>query len=529
MDIIKKKICLEPFISRFDSKHSFINENGKIDYNEGGKKSNWGKIPLDVILDDRYSNLELCKEELPLTNVGENYILRYGNMIKWYSWLNDFYKTTDFFVATKNYDEINGASLELIDNSEVDMFSEDSRFSSPSVVFYEKSGDITEIECGNIVGINVSANTFNSIFRKEEDGYRTDIEFINMVKDCFDGKIIKEGELEKYVIQHFSIPIYIDSDYDNCGALTSYMSKWQPYKDYVNGDVVFYEDIKSGESGTYALEMKNENESVLTGKGYFDKKNDGWVPLNLIEKDSKKVENVKVPSKLNNVRRTKSNAVDDNGNSLPFIIDDNDTSIPFMVGYSLSNDGSTVDVLKEVIFSETSTGKAYTARTENEYITYSNIKQNLFYDDYGSGNITFKYTIGAIPQKNANGIIVSYEGGIEYEDTFAFEMAKIENVAYNGSTGNTFNYIDIKYENIDNFENNTIFSNVTYNCNEFNENNGITTFKNEELIGVEWVNEKIGIDIDRGKASLFERMNILGEVNTFDDLKNYKNNYFDLE
>lgn len=528
MDIIKKKICLEPFISRFDSKHSFINENGKIDYNKGGKKSNWGKIPIDVILDDRYSNLIICEEELPLTNVGENYILRYGNMIKWYSWLNDFYKTTDFFVAIKNYDEINGASLELIDNSEVDMFSEDSRFSSPSVVFYEKSGDITEIECGNIVGINVSANTFNSIFRKEEDGYRTDIEFINMVKDCFDGKIIKEGELEKYVIQHFSIPIYIDSDYDNCGALTSYMSKWQPYKDYVNGDVVFYEDIKSGESGTYVLKMKNENESVLTGKSYFNE-DDGWEPLNLFEKDSKSVENVKVPSKLNNVRRTKSNAVDDNGNSLPFIIDNEDTSIPFMVGYSLSNDGSTVDVLKEVIFSETSTGKAYTARTENEYITYSNIKSNLFYDDYGSGNITFKYIIGAIPEKNAKGIIVSHEGGIEYEDTFAFEMAKIENVAYNGSTGNTFNYIDIKYENIDNFENSTIFSNVTYNCNKFNENNGIATFKNEELIGIEWVNEKIDIDIDRGKASLFERMNILGEVNTFDDLKNYKNNYFDLQ
>ena len=56
--------------------------------------------------------------------------------------------------------------------------------------------------------------------------------------------------------------------------------------------------------------------------------------------------------------------------------------------------------------------------------------------------------------------------------------------------------------------------------------NNIDTYKNDELIGVEDITKKININIERGKSSAFERLHILTEIKTLNDLEKYKNNYF---
>ena len=46
MDIIQKKICLEQFISRFNSKHPYINESGGTITGT----VNWGHIHTDIVI-----------------------------------------------------------------------------------------------------------------------------------------------------------------------------------------------------------------------------------------------------------------------------------------------------------------------------------------------------------------------------------------------------------------------------------------------------------------------------------------------
>ena len=97
-----------------------------------------------------------------------------------------------------------------------------------------------------------------------------------------------------------------------------------------------------------------------------------------------------------------------------------------------------------------------------------------------------------------------------------------------------YNAFDISYDNpltnnnIENDNKNVILSNITFNVgasDEFMFNN-IDTYKNDELIGVEDMTKKININIERGKSSAFERLHILTEIKTLNDLEKYKNNYF---
>ena len=72
---------------------------------------------------------------------------------------------------------------------------------------------------------------------------------------------------------------------------------------------------------------------------------------------------------------------------------------------------------------------------------------------------------------------------------------------------------------------------MRYNSNqllsEFQDVNG---FLDESVLGIQDIKMDVDAYIDRNKnnTASFERHNILGEVNTFDDLSNYRNNYFNL-
>ena len=47
-------------------------------------------------------------------------------------------------------------------------------------------------------------------------------------------------------------------------------------------------------------------------------------------------------------------------------------------------------------------------------------------------------------------------------------------------------------------------------------------------MGVQFINPDVDANIQRGTAASYERHNILGEIKTFDDLENYRNNFFEL-
>ena len=101
-----------------------------------------------------------------------------------------------------------------------------------------------------------------------------------------------------------------------------------------------------------------------------------------------------------------------------------------------------------------------------------------------------------------------------------------------------FRYINIDYDKSYRYDNESGFSEIgkkmavmRYNSNqllsEFQDVNG---FLDESVLGIQDIKMDVDAYIDRNKnnTASFERHNILGEVNTFDDLSNYRNNYFNL-
>ena len=84
--------------------------------------------------------------------------------------------------------------------------------------------------------------------------------------------------------------------------------------------------------------------------------------------------------------------------------------------------------------------------------------------------------------------------------------------------------------NIENETNNPILSNISFNVGQTIEDIAQKdyVFKDENLMGIEDIKKEININIERGVSSAFERLHIMSEVKSFNDLLNYKNNYFKL-
>jgi hypothetical protein len=618
MDIIQKKLCLEPFISRFYSKHPYINEGGEIVTIPESDMGNWGYVHTDIVIS---SGNTLCniKNKIPFIQKDENYnyYLRYGTMIKWYSWINDFFRTTNFFISTKNNEFV------LSSINDIDVF--DSRYTTSNLLFCKSTDDlnINNINCNDIIGINDSADIFNSVFRISGDTTRYEVKFIELVNNCF------AGNNGGYSIPYISISIYMDSDYDDCGILTPYSSYWDPHKTYTLGDIVsyngeenkgmyvltagthieyveitgvlydkIYTDYGNAKTGTVSgspyyvvngdINIAEKEEEYLFEGGkrkvcrknnsfyfpiivlknnslFFNPNNGYWKQIYETTSSSKDI-SATTRSRLEEVRCTKQ-SVDDNGNNLPFLIPiktfidkngkeqlvqllDGDTiftDIPFKVGitYSMLNDDKTFTVNSldkiTITFNNKNTSEVITSATPINYKTHfykKNDSGDILIGDTG-GTITFEYTIGGYKTSNSNNI----NGGIKYNETYDWKCNTLTGLTIDGCEDITCCYIDILYENnsetisvettkigVENETKNVIFSNINYKGEVFDDSDPyFTSFKKIDLLGIEDIHEDIEIDLDRGNSSVFERLNILGEVNSFNDLKNYRNNYFGLE
>ena len=81
---------------------------------------------------------------------------------------------------------------------------------------------------------------------------------------------------------------------------------------------------------------------------------------------------------------------------------------------------------------------------------------------------------------------------------------------------------------VEKYRNNIILSNIGFATKQtfddkFQHGNMV---KDDFMVGIEGVNNNIDINVERGSSSAFERLHILSEIKTFNDLENYKNNYF---
>ena len=332
--------------------------------------------------------------------------------------------------------------------------------------------------------------------------------------------------------------IYYDQENHMCYIPLAY---YCGYYDSNNNEI-YFDDLIDGEIKTNHWIINSDESSLRSLK--IDGYNDEWSSI------EDKIES-KIESKLSSLRRYKK-SYDDDGNELPGIIN-----------YTIVNGVKAINPELDFIFSINEVHNLSETYDEynGRYVYHGDIIESILYskdgisfnsDKDGANFIKFIYYIGVKLNENIdnNGnkywsISNEYEDGTKYDETYHINIAMTKNnVKIDGKE------VNIKYDEID-FSTNTtiIYSNdldyapiktifskaISYSNQLFSKNENNNTFnivnspiyKEEYKLGISTpIKKDVNVYIDRGINAAFERHLIFGEINTYQDMENYKNDYF---
>ena len=154
--------------------------------------------------------------------------------------------------------------------------------------------------------------------------------------------------------------------------------------------------------------------------------------------------------------------------------------------------------------------------------------------------ITFTYHIGCEVNTNDNdsAITIVEDTGIKYIESFTYAYKTYDMYYQDTNTYKEIVYMDIDLttgEYADNDDINSIggsvrVADVSFRSDSLSNEMYLKTFafKDEATSRLISANKDIDASIERGDYAAFERHNLLGEIKTFSDLKNYRNNFFNL-
>lgn len=277
----------------------------------------------------------------------------------------------------------------------------------------------------------------------------------------------------------------------------------------------------------------------------------------LLTVDYDKVYTGVTESKLITLKRQKT-PVDDHGVKLPFVPKyesgvtlSGDTELQYLVGITDENmydDGTWIcDDLVSISKIITASGETY--KEEINPGDGGVITSDQF-DDIGT--VEFVYYIGATLDIDSteSGVTKTRveKTGVKYTEQWNYEKKTI-NFEVDGAS-NDFTYIlfyptdngETSKSNLDLNGKTPIYSIIEYYDKQAKEVSVLlmNSYKDEDLLGVQNINDleydmhtgrfhkAIDAYIERGKSASFERHNILGEIKTFSDLENYRNNFFQI-
>ena len=259
MEVVKRKICLEDFISRTNTKWGY--ENGS-----------WGKIAYDVVIPN-YSPLLDIKEHLPIVdNIGEinddgeivRNQIQFNTLMEWHRWMDKFIDNIVFYKKCKR--KKNGEDVYIWTETEYDFME------GETIPLYSQIGMINanseDIENGSIIGVNSESEKFNTIFRSKifEDGtaLRYEKYLIKLINDVINGDTTTGVHKATPYIE---IPINFNESIDSLGCYENYIDKWDSSISYVIGDTVLYFDENNKTWDCYELKTGNEIElTEMTGE-----------------------------------------------------------------------------------------------------------------------------------------------------------------------------------------------------------------------------------------------------------------------
>ena len=367
---------------------------------------------------------------------------------------------------------------------------------------------------------------------------------------------ISEFGNKNFIIDNKKI-IFIDQQSNICYMPLAY---YCGFYDDKNREI-YFDDVINGEIVLNHWEINSNEESIksLNSDGY----NENWPKVYVYNEDLKewswispdnKVKS-KIESKLNSLKRYKK-SYDDDGNELPGVINyiikdgvkeiDNNLEFIFLANevHNLSESYDDVndiyyyhgDIIDSIQYS--ADGIEFNSTKDNanyiKFIYYIGVQ--LFEKQDNEGN---KYW--SIHDVNDD----EYYDGTKYEEIYNIsigvekEGVKIDDkeytIYYDEIDFNT-KYCIIYSEELDFAPIKTIFSNAISDSNQlFSENIINNTFniinspihKEEYKFGIATpIKKDVNVYIDRGVNAAFERHLILGEINTYQDMENYRNDYF---
>ena len=576
MENISKNIALECAKNRFYGNYMPALDSETLSTITG--VDCWGDFPYDVIIEsgDKFDIFNL-KDNLPLLCDSGRYVFRFGNIAHLYGWLNRIARETVFYkfaVRRGQYKWIETEQEFFDSGATFEVYS-----TLPSVSGYAVSGDVCEL-----IGVHPEADTFNELFRTN-GGTRYELNFKWFVDNIFSGA--HDYSFKK---PYLDVPLTITEDVNSVGELLCDEQTWQENKKYYVGDIVRYEDeyyvLERGEfidefkvtGNLYDIVSRDFNReeskriynfvseipddpddlsreklnilyddseprnfsilqafykgdySSLTRLTSFDNEsNPHWAKIlpEIIESGDTE-EDIFIISNLDEFRSVrKSYNID--GQVLPFnVTEDGEVALIYSLGYtnySLKENGACVDYLKKVTFMRNLSDSGDT-------LMYDGLHRDIIITDYieeGYSYIKFGYYRGCDVIDNGGTQTVDESTGLYYEETRTINTVT-EKVKYDTDTEIEFTYFRISELTEESKECNPskACAKVIYARNIVGSI-PFHVFSNSRLFGSTFVEGgRDDLHISRGTYAAFERHNILGEINSMDDLKNYRNNYFKL-
>lgn len=543
MEIIKKKISLEPFNSRIPT--SLTTSEGN------DKNGSWGKKPAYLI--------NLFNTEL-----------RYGTLMSIYYILIDVVKNSSYFkysiksnkwIPIKSYDwrrvfdennviyNSNTESISGIDSQILGVYDSDkvSFFNNIPLFFGDKdiNGFVAIKEIHKILGIFIvpepyqcencgeiiysdekNTNCYNcgsKLIVGQQEVYVPFLMYFNEINDFI--KI-----LEKYKTNH--ICSCDNSKFKEYGG-QSFLDYLLKKKEY-NYDPSYYET----NNNTIDLPV------LLTGKlvnigtykvynvdtVYEDSENFETNDNNDIKKDESTTIYTQGESKLRTLRIRKR-SFDDNNNELPFIISYNDSNelIP-LLAYQINH-------IKNI---------QYLKNYDNEDAYFGDLIYKIN-EIKETGEIEFIYVLGGKLRLNNEGKFVLDEEnpftftdindwtgyGIWYKETYTYSVNTgdytIDGITYNGIKYKVIEFdkkeITYEFDGIDFPRKKYILcTDIVYKSNSTKDMTNDPIFRDEKMLSISFpIKQQYDVAIDRGYAVAFERHLQLTEIKTWDDLEKYRN------